>query len=207
MSKENPEFIDEKIIELLNKEQRKRVMELEKNNILTGIKTGMININGEDIEFHEKTLLDGKINIILPKSFSEMSPEIASIKYPSERRPKLIYTNESTSINISFNHTSTEVLDKNMYRFKDAMLQIVKKMQPAATWLEDGVEQINGRNIVYFDFLTDAIDGKIYNFTFIAELEGRALICSFNCTEEEMKQWKQVARGIMETLKVNTSIA
>lgn len=81
-------------------------------------------------------------------------------------------------------------------------MQIMKKMQPLALWLEDDVKKVDGRNIAYFDFIADALDTKIYNYMFLAELEGKALMCSFNCTEAEMKDWKLVARGIMETFKM-----
>ena len=94
------EHMDEKITELRNKAQE----EIPKKIFFT--------INKEEVEFEERNLLEDKIKILLPKEFQEMPKEIAALKYPSERRPTLILTNESTSINISFNHTESIIEDQ-----------------------------------------------------------------------------------------------
>jgi hypothetical protein len=48
--------------------------------------------------------------------------------------------------------------------------------------------------------MVQGIDGKIYNVLSFAELSGRALLISFNCTEDEMEQWKYAAQGIINNI-------
>lgn len=201
------EYMDEKIIELMNEKQEELARISKENNGYEGtvrqdVQTDFIEINDEIIPFEEKSVLEDKVKLRLPETFIVMPPEIASLKYPSERRPNLIYTNESASINIAFNHTQSPLHDTNMEAFKKSMVQVIKKTQPLARWFEEGVRNVNGRNIGFCDFLAPALDVNIYNLLFFAELEGRALLCTFNCTEEEMKDWKPVAMGIMDSVKI-----
>jgi hypothetical protein len=166
------------------------------------VQADFIEINDEIIPFEEKSVLEDRVKIRLPETFTVMSPEIAALKYPSERRPNLIYTNESTSINIAFNHTQSPLHDTDMDAFKKSMVQILTKTQPLARWIEEGVRNVNGKNIGFCDFLAPTFDVNIYNLLFFTELEGRALLCTFNCTEEEMEDWKPIAMGIMDSVKI-----
>jgi len=202
MDEKKLDFMDEKIIHLLNEDYRCLAEQSKQRDIVQGVQAGLVVLDNISMEFEEKSLLEDKIRIRLPKSFTVMSPEIAAIKFPSERRPGLIYSNSTASISISFNHTNNNVLEDQINEAKNSMLQVLKKLQPSAVWLEDGVKTIAGKNIGYFDFLTKAIDTDIYNFMFLVELDGRLLMCNFNCTVNEMEDWKFVARGIMESLRI-----
>lgn len=55
----------------------------------------------------ERTVLDGRIDILIPDDFEEMAPDLLRFKYPSENRPTLVFTNPDGSINVGFNHTNT----------------------------------------------------------------------------------------------------
>jgi len=45
--------------------------------------------------------------------------------------------------------------------------------------------------------MTVKYDDKIYNLVFFAILDGRMLICSFNCLKEQMDDWQPVAKAMM----------
>lgn len=196
------DHMDEKFIESMNEvekeaEEKKRIEKLKRD-----FKNGFVVIDDETIEFEERSLLQDKIKICLPKNFEIMSHEVAALKYPSERRPSLIFTDESTSINIAFNHTQNAINEAEVAKFKDNMIEILKKMQPSIRWFENGVKNINNKRVGFYEMLAPGFDGNSYNFVFFTELEGKVLLCSLNCLEEEMEDWKPVAREIMETLKI-----
>lgn len=52
-------------------------------------------------EFEQKSVLEERFKVFLPKKFVEMPLELARIKYPSEQRPKEIYMDETTTINLT----------------------------------------------------------------------------------------------------------
>ncbi|MEJ9214972.1 hypothetical protein P4S83_10790 [Aneurinibacillus thermoaerophilus] len=200
------EYMDEKIIEMMNNMQEEQNQNARKSRVnkiaQQDMQKTLIKIKGEIIPFEEKNLLENKVKIPLPKTFTIMSPEMASLKYPSERRPELIYTNETASINMAFSHTQNPLNDTDMGAFKNSMVQILRQTQPLARWFEEGIRNVNGKNIGFCEFLAPSFDANIYNLLFFVELEGRALLCIFNCVEEEMKSWKPIARGIMDSLKI-----
>lgn len=68
-----------------------------------------------------------------------MPEAYAKIKYPSERRPKLIYTNDTLTVNVTVNPTENRLFDDEMEVYQAELLKMLKRMQPNASWLSNGV--------------------------------------------------------------------
>jgi hypothetical protein len=194
--------MDEDIIELINNNEKLQEEMKNKEELEKQIRGGVVAIDGENIEFEERSLLEDKIKICIPKSFEIMSHQDAMTKYPSERRPELIFTNRDTSVNISFNHMENRITEESLEDFKNSMIEILKNMQPSIKWLESGLEKINGKNIAFYEMMAPAFDGETYNLIYFGELEGRVLLCSFNCLEDQVESWRAVSFAMMKTLKI-----
>ena len=197
--------MDEKVIYLVNKREIEKEQKLRELQVLKSIQEGSLEMDGKIIIFEKQMLLEDKLCLRLPKDFVIMPPEKVSLKYPSERRPGLIYTNEDGAINITLNHTQIPFEAVDIQNFRDSMIDTIEKMQPAVRWLEKGMKIINEKDSGYFEFISPALDTDIYNLMFVTELHGRALIISFNCPEVEMDDWQPVAKGIINTLEINQS--
>ncbi|AKF92346.1 hypothetical protein J5TS2_16650 [Brevibacillus halotolerans] len=208
------EHMDEKIIAMLQEQdekkdesgpdaQSKNTQELDPKWAYD-LRKALVKIDGEMISFAERSLLEDKLSIPMPKAFTPMSPETAALKYPSERRPTLIYTNSTGSINVAINHTQTRLTDAEMKEFTAAMVHLLRKTQKLLQWHGDDVVEVNGKPIGYCEFLTPAYNVNLYNFMFFTELDGKALLCTFNCTEDEMDDWRLVARGMMEAVVIHS---
>ena len=163
-----------------------------------------IELNGVFLPMADKSLLEDKVKIRIPKSFMLMPAEMASLKYPSERRPNPIFTDESTSINLAFNYTMTPLNDVEMEEFKESMVEVFKQMQPGASWLDEGIKDVNDKPMGFIEFISPALDGSIYNLMIFLSLEDQALICSFNCLEEDREEWRPIAHAMMESLQINS---
>ncbi|MFL1676350.1 hypothetical protein ABEV00_00510 [Paenibacillus thiaminolyticus] len=198
------EHVDEQIISLLYGESEEQEARGKKENKMTPPQFAspqtILKINGETVPFTEEQLLDGKLRVPLPKTFHVMSPETAALKYPSEQRPDVIYSNDTASINIAFNHTEQSLSANEVEEFTAAMVQILRRTQPILQWYEDGVRYIREKPIGYCEFQIPSLSANLYQLMFFAELDGRALLCTFNCTEEEIKHWKPIAWGMMDSL-------
>lgn len=202
MDENKSAFLDESIISAINEKEREMEQKSKIDLIGKQIEKGFVTINGEVMEFVEKRLFENRIIMYLPKDFKLMDPYIASIKYPYESRPNPIYTDETTTKNICFNYMDSEVEEDGIGELKDSMRAVLEKMQPAAYWLEDGLEKINGRNIGFFEIVIPALDANAYNLMFFAQLNKRAMLCSISCPEEDIEGWKPIARGMMSSFKV-----
>ncbi|UKK99891.1 hypothetical protein [Brevibacillus brevis] len=173
-------------------------------NRLDVVNKSFITVGEERIPMEDKHVLDDLVQIRLPKTFSIMSPEVAALKYPSERRPSLIFTNETASINLAFTYTESKLTDSpaQLKAFMDVMKQVLRRTQPLARWQEEGIREIAGTSFGFFEFVAPALDTDIYNLISFVSLQGRALLCTFNCTEQELTDWKPVGWGIMDSLSL-----
>lgn len=197
------EHMDEKIISMLYKTEKveSEKDEKQKPQWQYDLQQAVLHLNGEQISFSRRILVDGKMEIVMPDNFTIMSEEDAKMKYPSERRPSIIYTNKETSINLTFNHTAYEIEPDEMEDFKDTMIAVIKRAQPAAKWLKDGVMEIDQKDVGYCMYMTPALDCNLFLYQLFTELEGKALLITFTCTDEEREDWEAIAHVMMESLK------
>ena len=163
---------------------------------------GLLAFRMAGIEFDTKALLGNKIELKIPKGFVIMSEEMAHLKYPAERRPTLIYTNESGGINVALNLTSNKATQAQMLAYKDNFVKTFKNLYPSAEWKQTGIKEVNGRKVGFVELITPAIDTKVYNLIFFTDLNGQLLLCTFNCTEKNIGQWQPAAKEIMASLKL-----
>ncbi len=154
------------------------------------------------VELETKSLLNDKIELKVPKGFAVMSAEMMKVKYPSERRPTLAYTNKSGGINVALNLTKSKANQELMSSYKDNFVATFKSLYPSADWKGNGVKEINGRKVGYLELITPALDTKIYNLLFFTDLDGQLLLCTFNCTEKSIQDWEPTAKEIMQSLKI-----
>lgn len=152
------------------------------------------------IELETKSLLDGKVEIKIPKDFEIMSEEFLKIKYPNQRSPKLVYTNENGDINVAVNLTENKAVEEQITEYQDVFVKTFKNLYPSADWIDNGIKDINGKKIGYLEIITPAIDTDIYNLMFFTDMDGKLLLCTFNCTKKSIKEWKPIAKEIMNSL-------
>lgn len=154
------------------------------------------------VELEIRSILNDKVEILLPREFEVMSEDMMKLKYPSERRPTLVYTDKTGGINVAFNHTTSKANQQQIDAYKDNFVNTFKNLYPSAEWNETGTKEINGRKVGYLELVTPALDTKIYNLMFFTDLDGRLLLCTFNCVEKKQKDWHETAKQIMSSLTI-----
>lgn len=154
----------------------------------------------ETAELEKRTVLDGKVELLLPKDWKPMKEELIRKKYPGARPPKLVYSDISGAVSIAFNHTDSKANAATLEKYKEVLKEGLKSAYPDATWEEEGIRELNGKKVGYFKVTTDTPDDRIYNYMLFTDLNGTLLICSFNCTQGRLKTWKPLAEQIMGSL-------
>lgn len=158
-------------------------------------------IDGQLHQFGRRELFDGKLSIMLPKNFQLMEASVAKIKYPMESRPQVIYTNAAANVNFAFSHQDTKIENDQV---KDCCAQIkagIARVNPAYVFGGSSNEAIGKVQLNWFEFVSFAIDMDIYNFMYIANLEGKILHGVFNCPAESSEEWKIVILEVVRTIK------
>ena len=177
-------------------------MNINMKQLLTILSLALISFAFSTIELETKSLLNDRLELKIPKAFGIMSEEMMQTKYPSERRPTLVYTNETGGINVALNLTQNQAKQNILQAYTDNMVSTFKQIYPSATWIGNGIKEINGKKVGFMELVTPAIDTEIYNLMFFTDLDGKLLLCTFNCTVENMDEWTPTAHEILNSLKV-----
>lgn len=153
-------------------------------------------------ELTHRSILHGQVDILIPKNFVVMTQEMVKIKYPSSRRPSLVYSNSNLSVNVAFNLTQHQVTQSLLDSYRRGMVATMKKAHPSAMWKGTGMTTIKGRKVGYCELITHAIDQKVYNLIFFTDVNNRLLMCTFNCVEKKLPVWETTAKQIMNSLTI-----
>ncbi|AOR23484.1 hypothetical protein [Clostridium taeniosporum] len=193
------ERVDEKILDFINEAEEK---ELRKD-----ITNGLVKINNKFYEFEETEFFDGALKIYIPNTFEDMSEESRKFKYPSENRPEIIKCNEDGSIAITLKIIDSPLDDDHIEEIKGIMKLITQRLNPANIYFDEGIIEVDKKNIGYFDYKSSAIDDFLYNVMFFLEFQGKTLMGTFSCGYSEYKQWKDdIVFQILKTIKINKEV-
>ena len=156
------------------------------------------------IKLQKRSLLNGRIELLVPDYFKPMTAEVTAVKYPNPaKRPDLVLTDANAEVNIVISVTPQPIQPSQMGQYKDFMIGSLKQTHPDATWLDNGVKTIHGKNIGYFKLISPAVDQKVFVYYFFTNMDGKVLLFTFNCTESLLPKWKDTADAIMASLVVN----
>ena len=165
------------------------------------IKNGYVVIRDENIPFSEREIIEGRLYMTIPSDFGLMPPELARVKYPSENRPDIIFSDEEGAISINFSLTGDKLQNEDIEDAKDYLQQVVLKMNPSSRILSSEIIEDETR-IGYFDFISPAIDGEIYNLMFIFSLDGQFILGTFNCMDMDKAQWLEIAVQMIHSIRI-----
>ena len=186
------ERLDEQILNLRNEENRKNLSSLQDGTY----------IKNELVKFHKVEVENKNLTMYIPQDFVTLSPEIAKIKYPSEQRPQWIKTSSNTSVNICVSLLDTpldeRILETEMNGFKN----VIKNMNPAVTFIQSTIKQLEDFKIAWFDYKSFAVDNQIYNIMFFASIGNQMLHGVFNCLYDDYTEWKKSAIEMIESIKL-----
>jgi hypothetical protein len=148
-------------------------------------------------------VLSNKVLIKLPSDFKIMDPQTLSSKYSRNKiKPTEVYTNRDATVNITFNLMSQVLTEDNVIKYGNSSIKQIASLNEVRD-VKGSNEIINGKEIVVVEFFSKAIDGDIYNLMFIASVDGRLMLGSFNCIAAVLPQWQHAAHEIVNSLKVN----
>jgi hypothetical protein len=155
------------------------------------------------IKLETRSLLNNKVEILAPDYFKPMTADMMALKYPNTaQQPDLLLTDENAEVNLLITLTKQPIQASQMGQYKDFMIGSLKKTHPDAQFMDSGVKIINGKSVGYFKMMSNAIDQKVFVYYFFTNLDGKLLVCTFNCTEALLPKWKDTADAMMASLKI-----
>lgn len=154
------------------------------------------------VVLHPSKFLGGDLEVLVPKSFTEMDDATLKTKYPNENRPTLVLANDTRSISLAINHTNNAVTASQLKQLHQQLDSSIRQAQPDASWMFSGFQHHHGREWVQLEFQSPAIDTKIHNIMIATSVDGRMLAISFNCTDAHSAEWLGIGREIINSCLV-----
>ncbi|TXD83452.1 hypothetical protein ESY86_09535 [Subsaximicrobium wynnwilliamsii] len=146
-------------------------------------------------------LYSGRLYIKLPSEFGLMSEEIKKVKYPtSDPKAITVCTNKESTINILL-ELSKKPLNQNRLPVILNQIQSEFSRIPEIQLENAEIQSVNEKDILVVEFISEAVDGRIYNLMFITNIDGYTFTSNFNCTIENMPKWKPIGKQILNSLK------
>lgn len=161
-------------------------------------------VRDETIQLVQKDTGIDNFYTLIPESLEKMSEEMAKVKYPLETRPDMIYTNESGSINFAFSDTGYELQEKDIEEYLSTLIDTFKEISPTSQILNHHVDLHAGNKIGILEMITQAVDTNIYNYMWYQVIDQRLVISTFNCKEEDMDAWRDVAMYVQQHQKITS---
>ena len=151
---------------------------------------------------HSVLALSNKVEILLPTNFNKMSLEEMTKNYPDpKRRPEIIFRNPAGDVNISLQHTQKNALESEMPQILEE-LTARYKTNPAIEFIDSKIENINKKNYVILEFVSQGEHNKVYNLMLITILENKVMMGAFTCGMPVIGEWKNIGNKIMRTIKI-----
>ncbi len=147
-------------------------------------------------------LLSGKVKMLSPRVLTIMTDEMWFLKYRNTPRPFLALSDTDGEVNFLGTLTPQQIVESQLVAYKDFNIDQIKKSRPDFVLLDQGIKNVNGKNLGYFKFETQAIDQKVFNYYFFTTVDGKILLFTFNCIQKLRKQWEHTADQMMASLVI-----
>jgi hypothetical protein len=161
-----------------------------------------ITLEKQRIEFKKSVLVDGRIEMIIPKEFEALSDATAALKYLSNDRPQYIYTNEDTTFGVSFSLDETAVESAHVVR--DIIRDYTLKLNSGYRLINCGETAKNG--VPCFSIITDAIDDQIWNTVFFIDMKNAILLGNINQLADDGEKWFEIFLQMIDSISEITGM-
>jgi hypothetical protein len=160
----------------------------------------------------KKVKVGKDITVAIPAQWRPMDGLDFTQRYPSVRAPLAAFTNEDRLVDFSVNISATQWPDANVPMARGFFKASLFNMFDKVDFISEGIREIRGKKFIYFEFESRVsgnreVQGQhepVLKYTYIQYLvePHRTLVFSFNCPRRLRNDWQEVAREMMEQVRV-----
>jgi hypothetical protein len=152
-------------------------------------------------ETHQVTFFD-KVELTIPVSFTEMSKDDIQEKFTRGTPPDIVYSEEKGSPSVSISLKNNKISQESISEYVELIEKSITTPLPVTKIIGKGKELINDRNVGYIILVTPSANGDIYNYMFFTDLDKKLLLCNFSCMNNAVNKWEDIAKMIVNSLKI-----
>ena len=169
-------------------------------------------IGGSTYEFEEREISfesspSHSFLMVLPKNIRQLKQEYLKIKFPSGHRPEAVLTDDSGTLNFTFQPISDSAGD--LTTRLSGYQTVIKRSNPDFSFFSQEILFMkNGLKAAYLDLCGRAVDGDVYYFYFFVDLTEppRAeMLAMFSCPFGSRKEWKPLFKQMAVSLKPSST--
>lgn len=183
-------YQDEELIRLRNLEKKKKF-----NNCQTGMYAGEVLYHFNNFKIFDQYVL------MIPDTFREMDPALATKKYPSDSRPQIILTDETGTVNFTFSLYRESIEPGTTQAAIEQIKIIIKTMHPTYRFAGGGSIDGKDNHLSWTEFNSCSLDGSVYNLLAIIDFNNNFIIGMFNCPQNNKISWKPIMLEVLNTFE------
>ena len=157
-----------------------------------------------EIELIKKRVLSERVEVLIPKGFELMTEQQMDFVYShASSRPSVVFTNNNL-VTLAFNYSDNEADQDMVDVYQTNFSKTYHKQYQKTTWFGEGVKEVAGRKVGYLEFMKPEMGHEVYTLVFFTDVQGKLLICTFNCADRQKPEWEPLAKKILNSLKANS---
>lgn len=150
--------------------------------------------SGELIETLYTYIDDNKFYIKVPSNFKELTLEEIKGKYNGDV-PSSVFSNEDTTINVAISLTDNNMKDIRIESYVNYVVSLLN-----VEMISKEIYKVDNHTVGRLEFISDAVDTKIYNNMICFSYNEKLVIISFNTTIDLKEEWESVGKFIIDSL-------
>lgn len=187
-----------KLIRQMAEEAEEKQVEEE---IRESIFNGSIHIYGEEFFFERRDLPEAGIRMLMPVIFEEVDEETRKAVFPMGRAPKPVYSSDRDLFNIAVKRTEHKVPQDHILEFTGISCQLLERMGPQAKILKKYTHDAADMKIGVMEFLTMAIDGRLYTINCLFPFEEGVVIVSFSFLSKVRDRIRPILMEMIQSIE------
>jgi hypothetical protein len=138
----------------------------------------------------------------LPKDFVAMSEDDIAQKYPSTKKPLAMFTSLDRTVDFGLNVSKSELGGNDLKLLQKLYKATIIDLYSNVTFIKEGIELVNNRNFIVFEFVSEADQTKKYTYLQYAVIGHRVYIFNFTTGAEVKEKWQPIANLIMRSINI-----
>jgi hypothetical protein len=156
-----------------------------------------------EIELIKKRVLSERVEVLIPKGFEVMTEQQMDFAYAhASSRPSVVFTNNNL-VSLAFNYSDNDADQDMVDVYEGTFAKAYHKQYSKTTWFSEGVKEVGNRKVGYLEFMKPEMGHEVYTLVFFTDVQGKLLICTFNCADRQKPEWEPLAKRILNSLHAN----
>lgn len=142
------------------------------------------------------------LSLTVPHDFKTLTQDIIDIKWAGRKHPPLwVVGNELATTTISYGLNPFDISTEPFNEVLQSMKSGLTRMTPGIKWVDSKIIELSGKQWVYFEFTSNALDTDIHNIMLITSYKKEMILLNFNSTTGDFDRYKSSLRQDAQSIE------